>query len=225
MTLLMNFLYRYSKKRSRANLYKWLQEALVSNKANNRSPVLNIGAGGEVAEIIRLAGVEALSIDIDPSRCPDMVADIEDLAAVGDASVEVVICVEVLEHVRHPHQAIAELFRILKPGGLVVGSVPFILGIHDHPIDYFRFTRFGLLQLFSDFEQHTLRERNGYFGATAVLIHRRFVVGSKSDRRLALVLSPLLLVLVFVLEIIDLILPSDDCTTGYFFIFRKPDSP
>lgn len=223
--MLKSFLYRFSKKRSRVNLYRWIEEALVSFKINKRSHVLNIGAGGDVAEVLRRAGVKARSVDIDPGKFPDMVADIENLASIDDDSIEVVVCVEVLEHVKRPHVAIAELFRIVQPGGLVIGSTPFLLGIHDRPTDYFRFTGYGLRQLFADFEPVTLRERNGYFGAAAVLIHRRFVVGTTRERTVALLLSPLLLLLVLALELIDRISPSTDGTTGYFFVFRKPDTP
>lgn len=220
----MNLLYRFSKRRSRANLYRWLHEALLSFKINERAGVLNIGAGGDVAEVLKQAGIKAQSVDVDSARLPDIVANIENLSDFGDASVEAAVCVEVLEHVEHPHRAVAELLRVLKPGGLVIGSTPFLLGIHDHPADYYRYTRYGLSHLFEGFEQVCLRERNGYFSAAAVLVHRRFVVGTERERRIAFLLSPILLILVFILELLDRVLPSDDGTSGYFFVFRKPES-
>ena len=42
----------------------------------------------------------------------------------ADASFDRVLCSEVLEHVARPARAAAELFRVLKPGGLVAVSVP-----------------------------------------------------------------------------------------------------
>lgn len=219
----LNLLYRFSKNKSRRNLYPWLREAIGAHRLASCKKTVTIGAGGEIAAELERAGVATVTVDIDPGRKPDILASVESLASFADASVDGVFCLEVLEHVQHPHQAVAEIFRILRPGGLVVGSTPFLLGIHDSPADYFRFTRHGLIMLFGQFREETLRERNGYFSALAVLITRRFVIGPKEARIAALILSPLLLAMVFALELLDWALPSADGTTGYFFVFRKPD--
>jgi ubiquinone/menaquinone biosynthesis C-methylase UbiE len=42
----------------------------------------------------------------------------------ADATFETVVCTEVLEHVPHPESALAEMRRVLRPGGLLLGSVP-----------------------------------------------------------------------------------------------------
>lgn len=211
----------FSKQRSRKNLYSWIEGALQEFEAERQSLVINIGAGGEIASLLERAGLHPLSIDIDPARQPDLVANMEDLSALGDATVAGVICIEVLEHVKHPHMAVKELLRVLKPGGVIIGSTPFLLGIHDHPMDYFRFTRYGLRLLFADFELLSLRERNGYFAAVAVLLHRRFAVGSMREKTVMLLLSPILIAMTYILELIDFVEPSQDGTTGYFFVFRK----
>ena len=219
---LMGMLARFSKRRSRANLYAWIEEALHDFGLLGPVRVVNIGAGGEVADLLARAGLAPLSIDVDPARKPDLVADVEELSVLDDASVDGVICIEVLEHVRHPHLAVQELYRIIKPGGVFVGSTPFLLGIHDQPVDYFRFTRHGLEMLFADFEQLSLRERNGYFAATAVLLHRRFVAASTRERTALLFFSPILMAMICLLSLLDRAMPVSDGTTGYFFVFRKP---
>lgn len=218
----LNLLYRFSKNKSRRNLYPWLREAIDTHRLATSENIVAIGAGGDIAAELERAGLAAVTVDIDPGRKPDVLANVENLASFADASVDGVFCLEVLEHVQHPRQAAAEIFRILRPGGLVVGSTPFLLGIHDAPADYFRFTRHGLHLLFDRFSEVALRERNGYFAALAVLITRRFVIGSKKARITALILSPFLLAIVFTLDFLDRLLPSADGTTGYFFVFRKP---
>jgi len=65
-------------------------------------------------------------------------------------SVGTVICLETLEHVKHPWLAVAEAFRILKPGGTLLVSMPFRLPAHDFPDDYWRLTRSGLEVLLRD---------------------------------------------------------------------------
>ena len=219
---LLDVLTGFSKRRSRRNLYPWLREAIATHRVAEARRVLNIGAGGEVAEELARAGVRATSVDVDPARGPDLVADLETLQAVADDSVDAVFCLEVLEHVRRPEAAAAALRRVLRPGGLVIGSTPFLLGIHDAPHDYYRYTSFGLRHLFGAFETLHLRERNGYFAAAAVLATRRFAAGSAEERRRAALLSPVLLPLSFLLEALDAALPTRDGTTGYFFVFRKP---
>jgi len=213
---------RFSKQRSRVNLYAWIEEAIQEFGVHVQGLSINIGAGGDVADLLDRAGLKPLSIDLDRARQPDLVSDVENLSALGDDSVDAVICIEVLEHVRHPHLAVQELYRVMKPGAVLIGSTPYLLGIHDQPADYFRYTRHGLEMLFADFEPLRLRERNGYFAAVAVLLHRRFVVGSARERRIALWLSPILIAMTYLLALIDRAIPATDGTTGYFFVYKKP---
>ena len=55
-----------------------------------------------------------------------------------------VICSEVLEHVFNPNQFISELNRVLKPGGSLLITVPFVWDEHEQPYDYARYSSFGL---------------------------------------------------------------------------------
>ena len=52
-----------------------------------------------------------------------------------------VIIFNVLEHLPEYKTAFSEIYRILKKGGKIVGSVPFIYQLHAAPNDYFRFSR------------------------------------------------------------------------------------
>jgi ubiquinone/menaquinone biosynthesis C-methylase UbiE len=52
-----------------------------------------------------------------------VVGDIESLPF-PDATFSTVLCTEVLEHVPNPSTALAEMHRVLKPGGHLIGSVP-----------------------------------------------------------------------------------------------------
>lgn len=79
-----------------------------------------------------------------------------------DESVDCVICLEVLEHCINPFDAARELQRILRPGGTLFLTVPFMTGYHGHAgsksgshddfPDFWRFTHQGLEQLFADLE-------------------------------------------------------------------------
>jgi SAM-dependent methyltransferase len=87
-----------------------------------------------------------LRFDLDPGVSPDSIGSVDKLPFLTD-TFAVVVSQEVLEHVRDPRQALAELVRVLKPGGLVYLQTPFIIGYHAVPADYWRFTNEGLSEL------------------------------------------------------------------------------
>ena len=68
---------------------------------------------------------------------------------IHDATVDVVLSTETLEHVPDPPQYLAEAFRCLKPGGELILTVPFAARWHFIPHDYWRFTPSGLRRLLS----------------------------------------------------------------------------
>lgn len=57
---------------------------------------------------------------------------------------------EVFEHLPNPQQMANELFRVLKPNGIGVVTVPFVWPMHEVPYDFNRFTIFGISQLFEE---------------------------------------------------------------------------
>ncbi|HSP37557.1 MAG TPA: methyltransferase domain-containing protein [Frankiaceae bacterium] len=64
-----------------------------------------------------------------------------------DASFDTVLATEVLEHVENAERAADELFRVLRPGGNVLVTVPYLYPTHEAPHDFRRFTHFGLADL------------------------------------------------------------------------------
>jgi len=62
----------------------------------------------------------------------------------ADASFDTVLLLEVLEHVADARAVLAEIARVLKTGGVLLLSVPFLYPLHDAPHDYRRFTAPGL---------------------------------------------------------------------------------
>lgn len=79
----------------------------------------------------------------DGARASDVIADLHDLP-VADGTFDAVICTEVLEHVAEPHRVVAELHRILRPGGHLLVTVPFVIELHEEPHDHYRYTSHGI---------------------------------------------------------------------------------
>lgn len=63
-----------------------------------------------------------------------------------DGAVDHVLLLDVLEHIPDPQRCLAEIFRVLKVGGALTVQVPFMYPIHDAPLDFHRWTQFGLRQ-------------------------------------------------------------------------------
>lgn len=74
---------------------------------------------------------------------PDVFADGKAIPFVND-SFDTVLLLEVLEHVRDPDGVLREIARVLKPGGQLLLSMPFLYPLHDAPHDYRRYTEYGL---------------------------------------------------------------------------------
>lgn len=77
----------------------------------------------------------------------DVVSDIHHLAEVFQPkSFDYVICTDVLEHIRHPWEAVQELHAVLKPGGMLLLTTPFNFHLHtdEHVLDYWRISADGL---------------------------------------------------------------------------------
>ena len=85
------------------------------------------------------------------------------------ATMDFVICMVVLEHVEEPGPALAEMARVLKPGGTLSMVVPFLWEEHQAPRDYFRFTRYGITRLLRDLplDVTVLQPVGGFFQVCA----------------------------------------------------------
>jgi SAM-dependent methyltransferase len=95
-----------------------------------------------------------------------------------DGAFDTVLCNQVAEHVPDPGKFLAELVRVLRPGGRLILTVPFSYRVHSAPHDFHRFTRYAL-QKYAD--EHGLRierlDPRGLFWS---------VVGQKLSAHLAL---------------------------------------
>lgn len=97
--------------------------------------ILNIGAGKE-----RL-GEDVITID--KFENADLTGDAQSLP-IKSSSIDLVLSIAVLEHLKEPYQAIQEIERVLKNGGEFYIEIPFLQPFHASPYDYYRATLPGL---------------------------------------------------------------------------------
>lgn len=152
----------------------------------------------------------------------------------ANASVDNAVSIEVLEHVRDPAAVLAELARVLRPGGELCLSAPQAGAEHEQPYDYFRFTSFSLAHLAHEagLEVATLRMKGFFFRRlSAELRDLPFVLLPEQGPYRFPILALLArwgLVGVFTFGVATLLLPLDVLdrsrvyTTGYFCVLRKP---
>lgn len=134
---------------------KLLDEDLEAVKARIRGSVLEVGCGTVGRRGRFRPPFEQTEdwtyVDLRRSAEPTIQADVEHLPFYT-AHFDTVMCLEVLEYVPHPGFALSELRRVLKPGGTLIVSTPF-LHRADALQDKWRFTEHGL---------HSMLKQNGF---------------------------------------------------------------
>lgn len=92
---------------------------------------------------------------------------VADLAALPlrDSAVDIVLNIQVLEHVKDPGAVVTELHRVLRPGGRLYLTAPQGWGEHQQPHDFYRFTSYALRNLLTaaGFEHSEIKPLGGYF--------------------------------------------------------------
>jgi SAM-dependent methyltransferase len=124
-------------------------------------------------------------IGMDRFEYADVIGDAEVLPLIS-GKVDLILCTEVLEHLPEPHRALAEMRRVLVPGGFLIVTVPLIWGEHDY-VDYQRWTEAGLRRILQSagFEIQALKRRGGIFTMLGCMITQvpHQVFGALSDQR------------------------------------------
>lgn len=109
--------------------------------------VLNAGCGNrDISDILfRNGAAQVHNCDKKSSLPGAILCDLVDVPCEA-GTYDSILCNAVLEHVQFPDRVIAELRRLLKPGGILVLCVPFMQPYHPAP-DYRRYSREGMLEL------------------------------------------------------------------------------
>ncbi len=106
---------------------------------------LDLGCGNGVHRALcEQAGYQTVGLDADPDEKPPILGDAHALPF-ADASFDFVMSMAVLEHLRYPHIALGEIHRVLKPGGMFLGTVAFLEPFHGN--SYYHCTHLGTLSL------------------------------------------------------------------------------
>lgn len=196
------------------------------SKYSSNEKILDIGSGGSGYDRYF---PNRLTVDIDPNRKPEIIADVHEMPF-KDGEFGVVLCTEVLEHVLNPTRALKEISRVLKKEGLLILTTRFVYPIHDAPGDYWRFTYFGMKELFKDWEIIELVPETKTFSTIAALLQR---ICFQTTLKYNNFFKFFIFLLAWVIEKLDFLitkeygdikkssLSRDIMSTGYYIVAKK----
>lgn len=161
----------------RFGIRKDILSALSNELPNFRGNVLDIGCGRQPYRTILLSppskATRYIGLDFPVSKYgrPDLAWD-GNIFPLEDNSVECAIATEVFEHCPDPEIVMREAWRVLKSGGFLFFTVPFLWPLHDTPDDYYRYTSFALKRHLanSSFSQAEIWPLGGWDASLAQMI-------------------------------------------------------
>lgn len=128
---------------------------------------------------------------------------------------------DVLEHVKDDRLMARELYRILRPGGLLLVNVPFLYRFHEEPHDYRRYTPSGLRHLFEEvagFEIEVIKPLGSHFFVAERVLGERQIDVTRRRKWLYKLLRLLLKRLARSEEV------SGAAPFSYFMVATKPET-
>jgi SAM-dependent methyltransferase len=125
-----------------SNPYEELAEELIRRTTAAGGWVLDCGAGSRP---VRRPNV--VNVEIENYFSTDVLA-LGEALPFQDHVFDAALSLAVLEHVRDPFACARELVRVVRPGGEIICSVPFLQPVHGYPDHYYNMTRSGLANLF-----------------------------------------------------------------------------
>ena len=114
----------------------------ISNLKDDAA-ILDVGAGrGDFLDLYK--DKHHIALDIYPYPEVDVVCDLLNVVPFKESSFNMVLLMNVLEHVYNPLDLLSVIKYLLKPDGYIVIAIPFMLKIHQKPYDFGRYTHFAL---------------------------------------------------------------------------------
>jgi len=141
-----------------------IRKQLISVAKYITGDVLDVGSGEE-ARYKELFPFDTFTcLDVHESPGIDIVASADDIP-LADESKDSILSTQMLEHVKFPKRCVKEMHRVLKKGGYAIITAPQWNELHSEPLDFWRYTKYGLSELFecNGFRVIEYYQRGGFF--------------------------------------------------------------
>jgi hypothetical protein len=179
--------------------------------------------GQGMEEIYTTDGFEIVGADVSFGPEAKIVSDAHDLPF-EDETFDGVIVQAVLEHVLDPQRCAHEIYRVLKPSGIVYAETPFMQQVHMRQYDFTRFTHLGHRRLFRQFEEMSSGPTCGT-GMALAWSYKAFLLSLTTSKPIAKILNALANLTAFFLKYFDYVTidrpQSFDAASGYYFLGKK----
>lgn len=216
---------------------KRIDDAIASHTHLANGVLLDVGCGAEPYESLFESQVDKyIGLEYSPEsgyreNKADFCGDAATLP-LADKCIDTILCTEVLEHVHDPESTISEFARILRPGGTLITTAPFVYPIHDK-YDFYRYSPDGLAAIM---KRHGLTvERIAPLSGTAVTLATMFnlywydigFIWTKWLYPIGVILRPILWLLCFVINLsgrlFEVLIPSSHMSFNHLTIARRWD--
>ena len=141
-----------------------VHNTVINLLKNEKGKLLDVGAGeGELVWRLKKLDFDIVACDINPDnfKVKDIKCDCVDFnedLPYENKSFNLITCVEVLEHLKKPYNAISEISRILKPNGIAIITTPNIMNWYSR----FRFLKNGVFNDYFLFEEFSEKAKLGH---------------------------------------------------------------
>lgn len=167
-----NIIHSKARERILPKIYQWdylglkpllenIKNFSKETKEEGVQKILDLGCGSKPYEAIFPFAEKFVGFDVERNERVDFVGFNWDLPF-QDNEFDALISTQVLEHTAKIPETVKEIRRVVKSGGLIYISVPLTFPEHGIPYDFYRFTRFGLMEIFKEFEVVKIEPHNGY---------------------------------------------------------------
>ena len=207
----MNTLNYLSKSPHRNQLEQYVKENLPKLRGN----ILDVGSKNRRYDYLMPSRPVAVDI-VENKKKNVKYGDVHSLPFANN-SFDSVVCLEVFEYTPTPTKAISEIYRVLKKGGTLIFSVPFMYKYHE---DYLRYTvKYLKRELFKGFPQcQTYRIGNAY---TIILTIIRDKITRIESRFLRIFFFAFYSLLVLFIPLSKKLSKDENYASGFFIVAKK----
>jgi len=137
-----------------------------------------------------------------------------------------VVSFQVLEHHPNPQKLISEMLRVVKKGGCILLTAPFLGGIHEEPHDYQRFTKYGLIELFKPYKCEILeiKEQGALFSTISMFLNEylnSFAANNKLSYFISVLIYLPFILFSYISLLLDKIFKSNKILFNYLILVKK----
>lgn len=196
-------------------LYRGLRRVLPGLSGR----VLDAGCGGKPYQAWFGQVTEYVGLDVVAGPSVDVIVAPDQPWPLPDGHVDVLLASQMLEHAEHLDLTVKEMRRVVRPGGQLLLTFPFLYNEHGTPYDFQRFTVHRAVKLVPGCEV-LLVERQGGLGSTLVLLFLNWAEQSLNltfiGRLLKAPLLPVWVLVCLVLNLGGLVVDRLDRTGAYY---------